>query len=73
MARRRHRSSVNRIEEKIKKCQKCQNPCNSALNPVFQRYGRGPVLESRNYGLEFWQRGRKLTEAAIQKDAPKAQ
>jgi hypothetical protein len=30
MARRR-RSSVNRIEEKIKKYQKCQNPCNSGL------------------------------------------
>jgi ribosomal protein L37AE/L43A len=24
---------VNRIEEKIKKCQKCQNPCNGGLNP----------------------------------------
>ena len=23
-------TSVNRIEEKIKKCQKCQNPCNSS-------------------------------------------
>ena len=30
-------SSVNRIEEKIKKCQKCQNPYNSGLNPVSQR------------------------------------
>jgi hypothetical protein len=29
MAGRRRRSSVNRIEEKIKKCQKCQNPCNA--------------------------------------------
>jgi hypothetical protein len=33
MARRRRSPSVNRIEEKIKKCQKCQNPCNSGLNP----------------------------------------
>ena len=37
MAGRRRRSSVNRIEEKIKKCQKCQNPCNSGLHPIFQR------------------------------------
>jgi hypothetical protein len=32
------RSSVNQIEEKIKKCQKCQNPCNSGLNPIFSAY-----------------------------------
>ncbi len=30
------RSSVNRIEGKIKKCQNSQNPCNSGLNPIVQ-------------------------------------
>ncbi len=37
MARRRRRPSVNRIEEKIKKCQICRNPCKSGPNPIFQR------------------------------------
>jgi hypothetical protein len=39
-AKRRSHASVNRIEEKIKKCQKCRNPCNSGLNPIFQRRPR---------------------------------
>ena len=35
MAGRRRRPSVNRIEEKIKKCQKSQNPCNSGAHLTF--------------------------------------
>jgi hypothetical protein len=34
-------SSVNRIEEKIKKCHKCQNPCNSGLVKVSPALRRG--------------------------------
>jgi hypothetical protein len=34
---------VNRIEEIIKKCQKCQNPCNSGRNPIFQRRPVPPI------------------------------
>jgi hypothetical protein len=38
MVGRRRRSSVNRIKEIIKKCQKSQNPCNSVLKPIIQRH-----------------------------------
>jgi hypothetical protein len=36
---------VNRIEEKIKKCQKHQNPCKAALNPRQRKTTQ--LLEAR--------------------------
>jgi hypothetical protein len=52
MAGRRRRSSVNRIEKKIKKCQKHQNPCNAEFchAHVFISRRIGP-LRVRNHLL----------------------